>query len=141
MALNLTNLGGERTSAQLVECLSSDQEVKFLNPRVMSQSKTLIHFLLSVQPKKTPLHNLPGRVAQSVTCLAAYTCLTLDPGLESSIPARSPAFVEIDHKIISKVILLSADSRRVVVSYKPMYVHEVLVKCLVKLGQEKSVVR
>ena len=32
----------------------------------------------------------------------------------------------------------SADSRRVVVSYKRMYVHEVLVNYLVKLAQEKK---
>ena len=32
-------------------------------------------------------------------------------------------------------------SRRVVVGYKPKYVHEVLVNCLFKLAQEKSVVR
>ena len=31
--------------------------------------------------------------------------------------------------------------RRVVVSYKQKYVHEVLVKHLVKFAQEKSVVR
>ena len=50
--------------------------------------------------------------------------------------------MEIDHKIISMVILLpSADSRKVVVTYKRKYVHEVLVNCLVKLAQEKSVVR
>ena len=43
---------------------------------------------------------------------------------------------------ISMAILLpSADSRRVVVSYKQKYVHEVLVNRLVKLAQEKSVVR
>ena len=35
----------------------------------------------------------------------------------------------------------SADSRSVVVSYKLKYVYEVLVNCLVKLPQEKSVVR
>ena len=35
----------------------------------------------------------------------------------------------------------STDSRRAVVSYKWKYVHEVLVKCMVKLAQEKSVVR
>ena len=58
------------------------------------------------------------------------------------IPAQSHTFVEIDHEIISTDILLpSADSRRVVVSYKQKYVHEVLVNCLVKLAQEKSVVR
>ena len=54
---------------------------------------------------------LPGRVAQSVTCLATDACLTADPGVASSIPARSHTFLEIDHEIISTVILLpSADS-------------------------------
>ena len=53
----------------------------------------------------------PGRVAQSVTCLVTDACLTADPGVASSIPARSHTFVEIDHEIISTVILLpSADS-------------------------------
>ena len=47
-----------------------------------------------------------------------------------------------DHEIISTAILLpSADSRRVFVSYKRKYAHEVLVNCLFKLAQEKSVVR
>ena len=55
--------------------------------------------------------HVPGRVAQSVTCLATDACLTADPGVERSIPARSHTFVEIDHEIISTVILLpSADS-------------------------------
>ena len=53
---------------------------------------------------------MPGRVAQSVTCLATDACLTADPGVASSIPVRSHTFVEIDHEIISTVILLpSAD--------------------------------
>ena len=53
---------------------------------------------------------LPGRVAQSVTCLATDACLTADPEVASSIPARYHTFVEIDHEIISTVILLpSAD--------------------------------
>ena len=52
-----------------------------------------------------------GRVAQSVTCLATDASLTADPGVTSSIPARSHTFVEIDHEIISTVILLpSAES-------------------------------
>ena len=43
---------------------------------------------------------------------------------------------------ISMAILLpSADSRRVVVSYKQKYVHKVLVNHLAKLAQEKSGVR
>ena len=54
--------------------------------------------------------NLPGRVAQLVACLATDACLTADPGVASSIPARYHTFVEIDHEIISTVILLpSAD--------------------------------
>ena len=37
--------------------------------------------------------------------------LTADPGVASSIPARTHTFVEIDHEIISMVILLpSAES-------------------------------
>ena len=48
----------------------------------------------------------PGRVAQSVTCLATDACLTADPGVASLIPVRSHTFVEIDHEIISTVILL-----------------------------------
>ena len=49
---------------------------------------------------------LPGRVAQSVMCLATDASLTADPGVASSISARSHTFVEIDHEIISTVILL-----------------------------------
>ena len=57
-------------------------------------------------------------------CLAADTCLTADPGVASSIPAWSHTFVETGHERISMTILLpSADSRRVVVSYKVKYVH------------------
>ena len=52
----------------------------------------------------------PGRVAQSVTCLATDAYLAADPGVASSIPVRSHTFVEIDHEILSTVILLpSAD--------------------------------
>ena len=54
---------------------------------------------------------VPGCVAQSVTCMAKDACLTAGPGVASSIPAWSHTFVEIDHEIISTVILLpSADS-------------------------------
>ena len=76
---------------------------------------------------------VPGHVAQLVTCLTA------DPGVMSSIPARSHTFVAIDHEIISKAILLpSTDSRRIVLSYKQKYVHEVLVNHLVKHAQDKK---
>ena len=84
-------------------------------------------------------HSWPGRVAQSVTCLATDACLTADPGVASSIPARYHTFVEIDHEIISTVILLLPliYSRRVVVSYKRKYVHKLLVNRLLKPAQEK----
>ena len=61
---------------------------------------------------KKLLHStdIPGHVAQSVMCLATDACLIADPGVASSIPARYHTFVEIDHEIISTVILLpSAD--------------------------------
>ena len=64
---------------------------------------------LSRGPNLTPPP--PGRVAQSVTCLATDACLTADPGVASLILVRSHTFVEIDHEMISTVILLpSADS-------------------------------
>ena len=89
-------------------------------------------------------HNIPDHVAQLVTCLATDVSLTADPGVASLIPAQSHTFVEIDYEIISMVILLLNPlyhSKRIVVSYNRKYVHEVLVNCLFKLAQEKSVVR
>ena len=48
---------------------------------------------------------------QSVTCMVTDAKLTADPGVASLILARSHTFVEIDHEIISTVILLpSAES-------------------------------
>ena len=59
----------------------------------------------------TTIKTIPGRVAQSTTCPATDASLLADPGVVSSIPARSHTFVEIDHEIISMVILLpSAES-------------------------------
>ena len=67
---------------------------------------------------------LPGPVAQSVASQTA------DPGLLSLI--LSHTFLKIVHEIISMVILL-----QFVVSYKQIYMHEVLVNRIVKLAQEK----
>ena len=65
-------------------------------------------------------------------------CLTADPGVASSIWTRSHTFLEIDREIISTDIFFpSADSRKVVVSYKRKYVHEVLVNRFVNIAQEK----
>ena len=74
-------------------------------PRVGAASA---HYVVVLEQDK---FILPCRIAQSVTCLATDACLTADSGVASSIPAWSHTFVEIDHKIISTVILLrSADS-------------------------------
>ena len=74
--------------------------------------------------------------------LKTIQSLTADTGVVSSIPAPSHTFMEIDHEIISMVILpLSLNhSRRVVVSYKQKYVHKVLVtgNCLFKLAPPKK---
>ena len=75
-------------------------------------------------------------------CLTTDKYLTADPGFASLIPAQSHIFLEIDHEIIFTAILLpSADSRKVVVSYKRKYVHEVLANGLVMFALEKNVVR
>ena len=103
-------------------------------------SQSLCKFVSGIVPQRLIfLFFLPGRVAQSVTCLASDASLTADPGVASSIPARSNTFVEIDHEIILRSFssLPLNHSRRVVVSYKRKYVHEVLVNCLYKLALEK----
>ena len=76
---------------------------------------------------------------QSVTCLTTDAHLTEEPGIPSWIPARSHTFVEIDHEIISMVILLpSAESfKKCCCQLQANYVHELLVNHLFKLAQEK----
>ena len=46
----------------------------------------------------------PGRIAQAVAWLTTNACLTADQGVGSS--TQTHYFVEIDHEIISSVILL-----------------------------------
>ena len=74
--------------------------------KVIFASKSRINFQIWLDHFPTHFLNEPGRVVQSVTCLATDTSLTADPGVASSIPARSHTFLEIDHEIISTVILL-----------------------------------
>ena len=47
-----------------------------------------------------------GCLTQSLAYLATDACLTADPGVASSIPARSHTFMEIEYEIISTVIPL-----------------------------------
>ena len=78
-------------------------------------------------------------VAQSVTCLATDACLNAIPGVASSIPARSHTFVEIDHEIISAVILCpSADSfKKGCCQLQAKVCARILVIRLFKPAQEK----
>ena len=58
-----------------------------------------------------PANKYFGHIGQSVTCLATDASLTADPGVASLILALSHTFLEIDHEIISTVIILrSAES-------------------------------
>ena len=66
------------------------------------------HIYLDSLYTGTDIGNAGPRSA-SVACLAIDACLTAEPGVASSIPARSHTFVEIDHEIISMVILLPSD--------------------------------
>ena len=53
----------------------------------------------------------PFSLISQQLALSTDANLTADPGVASSIPARSHTFMEIEHEIISSVILLpSAES-------------------------------
>ena len=52
-------------------------------------------------------HSTPSRPHSAVGKMSGYRCMPVaDPGVVNSIPAWSHTFVEIDHKIISTMILL-----------------------------------
>ena len=78
-------------------CLRSAGLSKAFGLRNLCYSKISVVMLLGYMI-------VPGRVAQSVTCLATDASLPADPGVASSIPARDHTFVEIDHEIISTVM-------------------------------------
>ena len=95
----------------MLKCQPARKATESFQPAVNSCSNFGVHGDAFQSFDRYTNNNLPGRVAQSVTCLATDACLTADPGVASSIPTRSHTFVEIDHEIISTVILLpSADS-------------------------------
>ena len=112
--------------------------------RKIAHTEIKFHTSADYLPPPPPLSedtHLPGHVAQSVTCLATDASLTADPGVASWTPAPSHTFMEIDQEIISTIILLPSlnHSRRIVVSYKRKYVHELLINCLFKLAQTRVV--
>ena len=71
--------------------------------------------------------------------MATDACLTADPGVASSIPAQYHTFVEIDHEIISTVILLpSADLfKKGCCQLQAKVCAQLLVNRLLKPAQEK----
>ena len=69
----------------------------------------------------------------------SVTSLIADPGVISLILAKSHTIVEIDHEIISTVILLLLMTQEGLLSdTKQKNVHKVLVNSLVKLAHEKG---
>ena len=113
-----------RAVAQLVECLTG-------NPRV---AKLRCTFRMGRAKRASK-----DRAQVFSQGLKSCSSHPPTPGVASSIPVRSHTFVEIDHEMISTVILplLLIHSRRVVVSYKRKYVHELLVNRLFKPAHEK----
>ena len=105
------------------------------NYLISSNIVNVLHTFQKVKSYKFHRKFWPGRVAQSVTCLVT--------GAASSIPARSHTFVEIDHEIISMVILLpSAESfMKGCCQLRAKVCARLLVNCLFKLAQEIRVVR
>ena len=74
-------------------------------------------------------------------CLTADTCLTADPGVTSSIQAWSYTIVEIDREIISMAIPPFRWIKKGCCQLQARVCAQSTGNCLVKLAQEKSVVR
>ena len=122
-----------KISQCFLEILSGNEILAKINAH---NSGTNVRKMMCYNPNLDHVNiNVPGRIAQSVTCLATDACLTADQGVASSIPVRPHTFVEIHHEMI--LLLPLIHSRRVVVSYKRKYVHELLVNRLFKPAQEK----
>ena len=77
---------------------------EYLYPLI--QQKSLLKTSLAITLTHTRTHTRNCKSLYGSYCLATDASLTADPGVASSIPARSHTFVEIDHEIISTVILL-----------------------------------
>ena len=83
-----------------LKCILYQTEKAQMKCRIMKQ--------LSCDTSIYTKYHFPRHVVQSVTCLSTDACLTADPGVMSLILAGSLTFMEIDHEIISLVILLSS---------------------------------
>ena len=80
----------------------------FLSSAIFFKIQEYLQSDSSLDPDQAQQNTGPRSAVGNVS--ATDACLTADPGVASSIPARYHTFVEIDHEIISEVILLpSAD--------------------------------
>ena len=98
--------------------------------------RTIPNFLNRISKTFLILFNGPH---STVGYMSGYSCLTADPGVASKILAWSHTFVEIDHEIISMVILLASTEsfKEGCCQLQAEVCHEVLVNLLFKLAQEK----
>ena len=95
--------------ANSINSMDPDQAQLSVGFLILFTSVVCWYILQTVWTQFRPDLDTSGCVAQSVMCLATDASLTADPGVASSIPARSHTSVEIDHEIISTVILLPSD--------------------------------
>ena len=93
-----------------------ENELKFYNLRARSLDRVLHIYFGTISLKKKKIAS------------------TADPGVASWITAWSHTFVEIDHEIISMIILFLPLIKEGLLQ---KYVHKILVNRLVKLAQEK----
>ena len=88
-----------------------------MTPKKYPQNSNLKIFVFLKTLKIIEIQNFePQKMTRGYVCmkileylpgvLITDASLAADPGLESMIPVRSHSFVEIDHEIISMVILL-----------------------------------
>ena len=110
-----------------VPSLSRINNVFFVSPTLKYSGRASDYLRILAWP-----HSAVGNVS-------GYKCVSDCRSRGRKFDPGPVTFVEIDHEMISTVILLLPliHSRRVVVSYKRKYVHELLVNRLFKPAQEK----
>ena len=88
--------------------LLSPWNLREVIPNILEQILCPFHTKLSIY---IHVHTVAMKVSVTPMCVCVELTINSFPGVASSTPARSHTFVEIDHEIISMVILLpSADS-------------------------------
>ena len=87
--------------------------MRYVHERAITRDQQILFGFIDRTPPPLLLCTLmlKKHIVTPLLCLATDACLTADPGVSSSIPVWSHTFMEIDHEIISTIILLpSAES-------------------------------